>query len=289
VGKGTVYAGQALSDVFAALHVQKDFGYAMDSSETDVEFVHRKLADGDIYFVDNRNDNAANVNASFRIAGKQAELWHAESGTSEPVSFRIADGRTTVPLHLEPWGTVFVVFTKATSETSRNVSPVNETMLATVSGSWAVNFEPGRGAPATTTMDKLTDWSQSLDPGVKFFSGIATYTNTVMAPANWFEKGACLLLDLGDVKTLAVVTVNGKEVGEAWHAPYRVDITSALKPGVNEIYVKVVNTWVNRLIGDEQPGATKITFTDVKPYKANSPLQASGLLGPVTVIRSDQR
>jgi hypothetical protein len=97
-----------------------------------------------------------------------------------------------------------------------------------------------------------------------------------------------LWIDLGDVKNLAEVIVNGKELGQTWHAPYRVDATSALKPGVNEITIKVVNAWVNRLIGDEQAGATKITFADVKPYKANSPLLPSGLIGPVTVVREEK-
>jgi hypothetical protein len=138
-------------------------------------------------------------------------------------------------------------------------------------------------------MDQLSDWCQNPDPGVKYFSGVATYTNTLQASPDWFKKGTRLSLDLGDVKNLAVVTVNGKEVGEAWHAPYRLDVTSALKPGKNEIQVKVVNTWVNRLIGDEQPGASKVTFTDVTPYKATSPLLPSGLLGPVTLVRSGVR
>jgi hypothetical protein len=214
-------------------------------------------------------------------------LWHAETGSTEPVSFRIEKGRTTVPLQLEPWGTVFVVFTKKTSETSRSVLPVKEKVLAEVNGGWAISFEPGRGAPASTTMEKLSDLSLSTDPGVRYFSGIATYAKNLEAPADWFGKGARLFLDLGDVKFLATVTVNGKDLGEVWHAPYRIDVTSALKAGTNQIEVKVVNTWVNRLIGDEQPGATKITFTDVKPYKANSQLQSSGLLGPVTLIQSE--
>jgi len=94
-----------------------------------------------------------------------------------------------------------------------------------------------------------------------------------------------LWIDLGDVKNLAVVTVNGKDVGETWHAPYRVDATPALKPGANQISIEVVNAWVNRLIGDQQPGATKYTFTDITPYQADSPLLASGLLGPVKVVR----
>jgi len=83
--------------------------------------------------------------------------------------------------------------------------------------------------------------------------------------------------------------VNGKEVGETWHAPYRVDATSALKPGDNEISIQVVNAWVNRLIGDQQSGAKQYTFTAQKPYKANSPLAASGLLGPVRVVRESAR
>ncbi len=129
------------------------------------------------------------------------------------------------------------------------------------------------------------DWSHSDDPGVKYFSGVATYTKTLQAPAEWFRKGSRLWIDLGKVKNLAVVTVNGTNLGQTWHAPYRVDATSALKPGANEIAIEVVNAWVNRLIGDEQPGATKLTFADVKPYKASSPLLPSGLLGPVTLVR----
>jgi hypothetical protein len=81
--------------------------------------------------------------------------------------------------------------------------------------------------------------------------------------------------------------VNGSEVGEVWHAPYRLDVTSDLKPGANEITIQVINAWVNRLIGDLQPGATKFTFTDVKPYKPDSPLQPSGLLGPVNLVRME--
>jgi len=122
---------------------------------------------------------------------------------------------------------------------------------------------------------------------VKYFSGVGTYTKTLQASPQWFKKGARLWLDLGDVKNLAEVSINGKPLGQTWHEPYRVDVTSTLKPGTNEITIKVVNSWVNRMIGDEQPGATKITFADVKPYKANSPLLPSGLLGPVTLIRED--
>ena len=285
VGKGTVYAGQDLGHVFKQLNVAPDFDYTKAESDTRLEFLHRKLATADLYFVDNRGDHETTTEATFRVSGKAPELWYAETGITRPVSYKIADGRTTVPLHLEPWGTVFVVFRKTTTETSREQPKVTESKLADVGGPWKVNFQPGRGAPESATLNALASWSESADSGIKYFSGEGTYTNQIQAPDDWFAKGSHLWIDLGDVKNLAEVTVNGKSLGVVWHAPYRMDATAALKPGANEISVKVVNSWVNRLIGDEQPGATKYTFADVKPYKANSPLLPSGLMGPVTVVR----
>ena len=282
VGSGTVYAGDDAAEALKAMQVAPDFDYT--GSDNRIEFVHRKLADGDLYFVDNRSDNGAKVEATFRVSGRVPQLWYAETGKSEPVSFRIADGRTTVPLQLEPWGTVFVVFRKPTSETSRTVAEPVETQLATISGPWTVTFPPNWGAPPSITLDDLSSWSDNSDPGVKYFSGIGTYTKTIDAPASWFRHGAHVWIDLGEVKNLAKVTVNGKPLGIVWHAPYRVDVTGALKPGRNELTVAVTNAWVNRLIGDQQPGAKKYTFADVKPYRASSPLLPSGLLGPVTVI-----
>ena len=248
--------------------------------------MHRKLADADIYFLDNRNDRDETVDASFRVTGKAPELWYAETGKSAPSSYHIAGGRTTVPLHLEPWGTVFVVFRKAAKAESLSLPKPVETELTTVEGPWDVSFQSGRGAPASVKLDKLISWSDSQDRGVKYFSGIGTYTKTIQASSDWFKHGAKLWIDLGEVKNLAEVTVNGKSLGIVWHAPYRMDVTSALKPGANQVTIKVINAWVNRLIGDQQPDATtKYTFADVKPYKANSPLLPSGLLGPVKLER----
>lgn len=287
VGKGTVYAGLSLKEVLTSLQLQPDFDYTKGSEDSDVQFAHRRLPNGDIYFVDNRTDHNESILATFRVTGKAPELWRAETGATEPVSFTIANGRTTVPLRLEPWGTVFVVFSKSTSETSYARPKTTETKVATVTGPWNVAFQTGRGAPNSITMNELSDWSHSDDPGVRYFSGVGTYTKSLQASPDWFRKGSRLWLDLGDVKNLAVVTVNGKNLGQVWHTPYRLEVTSALRPGANEITIEVVNSWVNRLIGDEQPGATKLTFADVKPYKANSPLLPSGLLGPATVVRED--
>ena len=179
----------------------------------------------------------------------------------EPTSYNIADGRTTVPLHLEPWGTVFVVFRKPARRHRSHFPKRQRRNWRHVDGPWNVSFQPGRGAPASVTLDKLTSWSDSQDKGVKYFSGTGTYTKTIQASADWFKPGAKLWIDLGDVKNLAEVTVNGKSLGVVWHAPYRVDATSALKPGANEITIKVTNAWVNRLIGDQQPDATTNTLS----------------------------
>jgi hypothetical protein len=288
VGKGAVYAGQKLEDVFAALKVAPDFDYSRPEADARLLFAHRKLSAGDLYFVDNRKDRDEQVEATFRVTGREPELWHPETGKTEPVSFRIADGRTTVPLKLEAWGTVFMVFRKPTTATSRTLPKVTETELVNLKDEWKVTFQPERGAPPSITLEKLSSWSDNSDKGVKYFSGTGTYTKTVTAPAEWFKPGAHLWIDLGEVKNLAEVAVNGKPLGVVWHKPYRVDVTGVLKPGANELTIKVANAWVNRLIGDQQPDEkVKYTFTTVKPYKADSPLLASGLLGPVTVTRSE--
>ncbi len=191
---------------------------------------------------------------------------------------------TTVPLQLEPWGTVFVVFRHAARENEHILPKKTETELATLDGPWQVSFTPDMGAPPSVTLDSLASWTDNSDAGLKYYSGTGTYTKTVDAKADWLKKGSEVWLDLGDVKNLAEVTVNGKNLGVVWHAPYRVDVTGVLKPGANKLEVEVVNSWVNRLIGDQQPGATKYTMADVKPYKANSKLLPSGLIGPVRVV-----
>jgi hypothetical protein len=284
VGKGKVYAGLNAEAALKALNVAPDFDSAKPEGDAQILFVHRKVPDADIYFLDNRGGHEATVDASFRVTGKAPELWHSESGKTEASSYKIADGRTTVPLHLEPWGTVFVVFRVPAKAMSRTVPNPVETQIATVEGPWSLSFQPDRGAPASITMDKLISWDISDDKGVKYFSGTGTYTKTIDAKADWFKPGAKIWIDLGGVKNLAEVTVNGKSLGVVWHAPFRVDASGVLKPGANELTIKVTNAWVNRLIGDLQPDATtKYTFTTWKNYKVDSPLVSSGLLGPVNV------
>jgi hypothetical protein len=284
VGRGKVYADQDLTDVLKALGMTPDFDATQPMPNASLEFVHRHLTEGDLYFIDNRSERDVAVDASFRVTGKAPEFWRAEDASRKPASFRKADGCTIVPLKLEPWGTVFVLFRTPTIETSRHLVPVTERLLATVDGDWQIHFQPGRGAPDSVGVHRLESWTSSSDPGVKYFSGIGTYAKKIHAEAAWLVTGARVWLNLGEVKNLAEVSVNGKSMGVVWHSPYRVDVTSAIKPGANELSIKVVNAWVNRLIGDQQPGLTApITFADVKPYRTDSPLLPSGLLGPVTL------
>ncbi|ENH6066289.1 hypothetical protein ABWA34_004813, partial [Escherichia coli] len=202
-------------------------------------------------------------------------------------SYKVANGRTVVPLTLDPREAVFVVFRKAGSAQGRTLPKVTETPVATIDGSWQVAFQPNRGAPASVTLDKLSAWNDSADPGVKYFSGTATYTKTIDAPADWFKSGAKMMLDLGSVKDIAEVTVNGKSAGVLWTPPFQADITAALKPGANKVEIKVTNQWRNRVIGDLQPDAKeKYTWTSLKVLRADLPLLPSGLLGPVQVVRT---
>ena len=285
-GKGKVYGSQTLAQALAALRVATDFDYAKPRSDSNLLFVHRSLPAGEVYWVDNRNNRVETVDATFRIQGKAAELWHADTGEIESASYSIAGGRTTVPLHLDPYEAVFVVFRKPAAGSSRALPMPAETQVATLAGSWDVSFDPDRGEPAKITFDGLSSWSESADPGLKYFSGTGAYAKTVQAPAAWFKPGARLWLDLGDVKNLAQVSVNGVSLGILWKTPFRVDVTGALKPGANTLVVKVTNLWVNRLIGDQQPDvAKKYTYTAQQFYQATSPLLPSGLLGPVQIVR----
>jgi hypothetical protein len=154
-----------------------------------------------------------------------------------------------------------------------------------LAGPWDLTFPPKLGAPERATFENLISWSDSAVEGIKYFSGTATYTKSFELPKNLFGAGQRLFLDLGEVKNLAEVSINGKPLGILWKEPFRVEITDAAKPGNNQLTVKLTNLWPNRLIGDEKlPESQRITWASVSLYKADSPLLPSGLLGPVKVI-----
>ncbi|HRI21923.1 MAG TPA: glycosyl hydrolase, partial [Panacibacter sp.] len=285
-----VTEGKSLSDVLNAMNIAPDFSYGKPQSTTKLLYVHRKTNDRDIYWVDNRTSDVQDLEATFRVDGKVPELWFAETGKREPLSYSIADGATKVKLHMEPDDAFFIVFKDKAVKTSVDLPALKIKELATISGAWNVSFQKDRGAPASATFDKLVSYTDNADAGIKYFSGTGTYTKTITASADWFTKDAEFWLNLGDVKNIAEVTVNGKAMGILWKKPFRVNVTSALKPGTNKVEIKVTNLWVNRLIGDAQPGVTnKITYTTMPFYQANSKLLPAGLIGPVQVMSVERK
>jgi hypothetical protein len=280
---GTIIGDSTLDLALAKLGIEPDFTYSKPAADTQILFVHRRLTNGELYFINNRQSRTEKIEASFRVVGKAPELWHADSGRIEPASYRFENDRTIVPLTLEPADAVFVVFRKDATQRSLSIAPSTRQMLTTLGGPWQVHFPSRRGARDSALFPELESWTQHPDPGVKFFSGTATYVREVRVPARWLE-GRRLELDLGTVRDLAEVSVNGQSLGVLWKPPFRVDITDALHRGRNRVAVRVTNTWVNRLIGDKQPGAKKYAYATFDPYEADSPLLPSGLLGPVRVL-----
>jgi hypothetical protein len=271
-----------LADVLAANRLPADFTYTRPQPDTKLLYVHRTLPETEIYWLNNRRDRPEEIEASFRVAGKKPELWRADTGEVAKASYRIENGRTLVPLRLEPNDALFVVFREDASSDSETVPQTTAQELVTVKGPWNVSFQPGRGAPASATFDELASWSESGDAGIKYFSGTAAYeTRFELAPV---AAGARIVLDLGGVKDLAEVLVNSKSLGVVWKRPFRIDVSSAVVAGENSLEVRVTNLWVNRLIGDAQPNAKRIAYTTMPFYETGSPLLPSGLLGPVKVL-----
>ena len=303
-GKGKVYRGKTIEEVLAAEKESPDFSWTAPEnagedvpyplprgdSDEDLLFIHRQDGERDIYFVSTQKHHSFDVKASFRATGKAPRLWDPATGEIEPANYTTEQGHTVVPLHFDAQGSVFVVFEGSGAPSSRSIPEQAPTKLASVDGSWKVAFPPNLGAPEQVDFPALTSWTQNSDAGVKYFSGTATYTKQIDAPQEWFKADSKVMLDLGTVKEMAEVLVNGKPMGGVlWKPPFVVDVTGGLKPGSNEISVKVTNLWPNRMIGDLQTGATKAyTWTDFRPFKADSPLLESGLLGPVTVWSTEK-
>ena len=289
ITKGKIIAGETIAQALSQMNIAPDFKYTRPEENTKLLFVHRKLKSADIYWVNNRKDSAETLNATFRVDGKIPELWNPETGKINETSYKIENGNTTIPLHLKPNDAVFVIFRKKSIEMSASIFQSIEKQLATIEGPWELSFQPDRGAPAKITLGDLTPWNENTDKGVKYFSGTGTYLKTIKVPEGWLLPGTSLWLDLGTVKNLAEVIINGKSLGIVWKTPFRVDVSKALKQGENNIEIKVTNLWVNRLIGDQQPDVkNKITYTTQAFYQADSPLLPSGLMGPVQLIRQSK-
>ncbi|GMV25169.1 MAG: hypothetical protein AMXMBFR58_12000 [Phycisphaerae bacterium] len=446
VGKGRVISGKSPDQVLAEAGIVADCSFRGASGK--IAWIHRRAGDADIYFLSNQAQRSQRVECSFRIAGKQPELWHADTGTIEPAALWSSQpGTTTVTINFDPAGSVFVVFraapatkdhavavaappgdeppptptvevhhaayeavdgaggadvtavvaamvktgqlsipasnstfgdpaymhrkqlkvaysvdgdrrTRAVDENAvlelvepppdvRPVCTIRASNSGTlelraakggtysvkmakgeprdiaiesvpdplpVTGPWTVTFQPGRGAPAGATFDRLLSWTDHGEPGIRYFSGTAEYTATFEIPPKLISRELALELELGRVKNIAEVLINGEPCGTLWKPPFQVDLTRLARPGKNTLTVRVTNLWPNRLVGDEQLApdvewngivlkqwptwltegtpreSGRLTFTTWKHYSKDSPLLESGLIGPVvvrpTVVRS---
>ncbi len=290
-GKGHIIWGQSLREVLTERGAGPDFDYTGESKNSFLDFIHRRTDHADIYMVVNRRARAEQVTCSFRIEGKQPELWDPVSGTmTDATVFQQMQGRTIVPLEFAAHGSMFVVFQKPTSQ--RIVGHMNDpfprrSTVQQLGGPWQVQFDPEWGPAEPVTFDSLTGWTDHDDPLIKYFSGQATYQTTFDLTGSC-PKNAGLWLDLGHPKNLAALRLNGTNLGVVWTAPFRVDITEAVQPTGNRLEIDVVNLWPNRLIGDAGlPPEEQRTKTNVNTFEKDSPLLPSGLLGPVQLITSD--
>ncbi|MHB8973199.1 MAG: glycosyl hydrolase [Pirellulaceae bacterium] len=286
VDQGRVCCGVDLDTMLRADGILPDFEATDGQPGAAFDYIHRAGSGCDIYFVSNQQNRTERAACAFRVTAQQPELWDPVSGQRrDAVEFRLEPGRTIVPLEFAPRQAWFVVFRKPLEPNragGRNFP--NVSIVATLEGPWQVAFDPRWGGPASVSFDGLVDWTTHPEPGVKYYSGKATYTRRFDLPPSCPADGRTIYLDLGVVKNLADVRLNGVSLGVVWTAPWRVDMTSAVKTRDNQLEVDVINLWPNRLIGDAAlPPEQRRTVTNVKKFTPDSPLLPSGLLGPVTI------
>ena len=292
------------------------------------DFFHRRTAEADIYFVANLYDEPIEKTASFRVSGRQPELWDPVTGQRRPLpEYKEEHGHTTVPMCLTSRQSVFIVFAKGNRERKQGDRAVNFAAarpLFSLNGPWKVAFDPKWGGPKQVDFASLEDWTKRPEPGIKYYSGTAVYTQMFDAPKAAVDARGAIYLDLGTVKNVARVRLNGKDLGIVWCAPWRVNVAVALKPKDNQLEISVANLWINRILGDEQepldtemvagdgktwkcgyldgvwgaalkdlpdwlikgqPRPTKrYTFINWQFYPKDAPLVESGLIGPVRLV-----
>ena len=254
----------------------------------DFAWNHRMAPGVDIYFIANQKDKGEGVVVSLRAVGRVPEIWNPETGEIRQAGqWTIKNGRTELPLHLEAGESTFIVLQTQTKQTenTKGINRVEITTVQTLPENWSVQFDPAFGGPKQAVQfTTLTDWTTNTDPAVKYYSGTAVYSTDVELKKA--KKGERICLDLGRVEKIAEITVNGVSCGVAWTAPYRVEISKALKPGKNRIEIAVSNTWINRLIGDSKlPENQRITYTYNPLYRLeDKKITPSGLIGPVRIL-----
>ncbi len=282
VGKGFVLSGYDVKEVLDMFGISPDATFRAYSGKCDVAYAHNTTADGrEIYFVANQSptDTIA-IDASLRTTGLNVELWNPVTGKIASAAFADTGERTVVPLRLHPLESTFVVMSKEQAAPVESASA--SICRATLNDGWRVTFTDKFGKTLRRNNFAICDLKDSADDELRHFSGEAVYSRKFDCEA---PAGARVVLDLGKVGVMAKVTVNGRYVGGVWTAPYSLDITEALRRGENTVEISVVNTWVNRLIGDAaKPADKRKTNCNFNDWRSDSPLQSSGLIGPVRIL-----
>ncbi|MFC0514858.1 glycosyl hydrolase [Mucilaginibacter angelicae] len=291
--------------ILQKMNVAHDF-----TANGQLRYTHRVVGNDDVYFVSNRTDQQVATTATFRSVSGTIQLWDPMTAKVRVLpEYSRRASVTSVPLKFEPYQSYFVVFTKEISVAINRKNFADHKIVKALQGPWQVSFDPKWGGPKQIQFDKLKDWTQRPEDGIRYYSGTAVYRKTFDLPVGiLLQKNKKISIDLGEVNSMARVKVNGKNVGILWTAPWRIDISNADLKKHNQLEIEVVNLWPNRLIGDERlpddgiqndekwpewllkgmPRKSKrFTFSTHKFYTKDSSLLKSGLIGPVKLQQSD--
>lgn len=296
-GKGTIVYGKTVREVLTEQGFAPDFTFTSADSEAFIDYIHRGTDSTELYFIANRNPKSVKTECNFRASDKQPQLWNPVTGVRYNVEkFSCNDGITSFDINFEPHGSWFVVFGAEKDDLLSEAPHDYETcaILGTINEKWSVAFDKEwiypmhdnynvSGDKVVFEFDTLTDWSMNKEEAVKYYSGEASYDCTFNISKT--EDYQSIKLNLGVVKNLARVTLNGKDLGVVWCEPWSVDITDVVSDSDNTLTIDVVNFWPNRLIGDATLNKKmRKTATNMAVYNKDSELMSSGLLGPVTVV-----
>ena len=251
----------------------------------DWAFVHRETDDEDIYWI--RNFSGAPASSTVRVKAGQGQPRVMDPATGEVrwiSASKDSDGHRVFRLDMEENDALFVVIGKDWEE-EKPVLTRMEKEITEMTGPWELSFVSGLGAPEKTVFDRLISYTDSPDRNIRYYSGTVIYRKSFKLTRKQLRGSASFAIDLGSVKNLARVYVNGQDIGVAWKAPFKLNIPEGcLHPGVNLLEVKVINLWPNRIIGDLQPDNDRTwTYISSLFYTPESPLLPSGLLGPVRI------
>jgi len=237
-GKGRVIWGISADEVLGKNHIKPDFSF---TGPSEIDYIHRTTDIGEIYFLRNDREEPVTSTCRFRVSEMYPEIWDASTGDIYRVEdYTKKNGETSVEIQLPAHGSIFVVFNK--NNRSKLLVFTDNKLDATktiISGPWKVTFPPDWGAPPSVVFKCLISWTESENQGIKYFSGTATYQNSFNLDAGSVKKK--VFLDLGDVRDVAEVFINGKSAGILWKKPYQADISQLIKAGENDLKIEIVN------------------------------------------------